>query len=599
MKTEEDFLSENFESLAGRVFLGDRELQEEDLTQGEAIQRGAVVVEPARYFPTRIGPTELYTKEWIEKNTVQVQQWYTQNQHSAYDIEMMALHDGVVMELFLRLYGSKKIIGVMGGTSEYFPRTSNNYKNLARVCRTLAVNDFVIATGGGDGAMEAANLGAKFSVYSEEELEKALELAEQFPAGGTEPQDVKFYKALFQRWPRQSINSFASSTWTYTDNNWLCLYQARFFSDARAEFLLVGHSNCGLIFAPGGPGTRLECGLWMQNQAYATGSGSDFAKPSIFLNTYYALDSLYPSEMNLALRDRAKSQYPENSYCNSIYMMELGTENQHIVDVFTKFVNRYYPNGVSNGIAPIVPKVDPTQRLPSKPTTPSLRKAQAAAQMAVKKYVTKNKMAIGIGSSGETMEYAVAEIASLAEKKKWTIHCVPASQGAQNIISKYTSAAVHCSDVLNQEHLLRGLDVTFGCGVAVQEEWVALQGEDQSFSNLRTLIQSTKKNAFVLVSTEEGAPHGSSSYRLPVEVQPLTWPVLADHIKSHCHAWRVERLNAGSRHTPFVTDATNFVLMAEFPMERKVEKVKTQLSNVAGVYCVGVVKAIEAFTGGG
>jgi len=54
--------AENFASLAGRVYLGERELQAEDLTKGEAILRGAVVVEPERYLPTRIGPKELY---WI------------------------------------------------------------------------------------------------------------------------------------------------------------------------------------------------------------------------------------------------------------------------------------------------------------------------------------------------------------------------------------------------------------------------------------------------------------------------------------------------------------------------------------------------------
>jgi len=593
--------AENFASLAGRVYLGTRELQEESLTKGEAILRGAMVVEPERYFPTRIGPKELYTKEWIEKNTVKVQEWYTQNQHDAYDIEMMALHDGAVKELFLRLYGAKKIIGVMGGTSEYIPRTSANYKNIARICRTLAVEDFVIATGGGDGAMEAANLGAKFAMYSAEQLEEALTFAEQFPAGGTEPEDVKFYKALFDKWPKQSINSFASSTWTYTDNNWLCRYQARFFSDAVAEFLLVDNSNCGMIFAPGGPGTRFECGLWMQNQAYAAGSGTDFAKPSVFLNTYYALDSLYPSEMNFALRDRAKSQYPENSYCNSTYMIELGKENQHIVDIFTQFANRYYPNGVSSGIAPIVPKVDPSKCLPVNPTQPELVKAQQAAKNAVTAYVTKNHMTIGIGSAANTLEYVVAEIALLAEANDWTIHCVPATQGAQDIITKYVSTRVLGTDVLDKEQLLHGLDVTFGCGVVAQGEWVALQGEDQSLGNLRTLIQSTRSNSFVLVneemSEEEGASHDYRSYKLPIEVQPLTWAVLADHIKTHCDAEEVWRLDAGSPHTPFVTDATNFVLIAQFSVDQNLEEVVSQLANIAGVYCVGAVKAIDTYSG--
>lgn len=597
MKKNNGAAIDNFESLAGRVYVGELELQEAGITKGEAIQRGAVVAEPSRYFPTRIGPTELYTKEWIEKNTVKVQHWYTHNQHDAYDVEMMALHDGVVKELFLRLYGSRKIVGVMGGTSEYIPRTSQNYKNIARICRSLALEDFVIATGGGDGAMEAANLGAKFSVYSEEDLEEALKLAEQYPEGGTEPEDVKFYKALFEKWPKQSINAFASSTWTYTDNNWLCQYQARFFSDALAEFLLVDHCNCGIIFAPGGPGTRFECGLWMQNQAYETGSGNSFAKPSVFLNTYYALNSIYPSEMNLALRDRALSQYPENSYCNSIHMMEPGKQNQHVVDVFVNFANLYYPNGVSNGVAPIVPKVDPSQKLPAKPGNSVQQRAQKLAASAVEKYLVKDNLCIGIGGDGDAMEYAVAEMAALAQKKNWIVHLVPATQGALNIIQKYLSPRIRSYGVLDKERLLLKVDLTFGCGQVIQDSWVALRGQDQSLSNLRTLIQSSQDNTFVMLDPQGSAPVKNQSYYLPIEVQPLTWEVLAGHIQTHCQALSVKRLDAGSAHTPFVTDASNFVLEAEFPMTRGVKDLVAQLSNVAGVYCVGALEATEVFGG--
>jgi len=150
---------------------------------------------------------------------------------------------------------------------------------------------------------------------------------------------------------------------------------------------------------------------------------------------------------------------------------------------------------------------------------------------------------------------------------------------------------------LDKERLLHGLDVTFGCGVVAQGEWVALQGEDQSLSNLRTLIQSTRSDMFILVSEEGGTSHDCRSYKLPIEVQPLTWAVLADHIKTHCDAEEVWRLDAGSPHTPFVTDATNFVLMAQFSVDQNVEEMVSQLADIAGVYCVGAVKAIDTFSG--
>ena len=55
-----------------------------------------------------------------------------------------------------------RIVGIMGGHS--LLRTDRAYIAVARLALTLTQRGFLVVTGGGPGAMEAAHLGAAFSI---------------------------------------------------------------------------------------------------------------------------------------------------------------------------------------------------------------------------------------------------------------------------------------------------------------------------------------------------------------------------------------------------------------------------------------------------
>jgi len=68
----------------------------------------------------------------------------------------------------------KTPVGIMGGHK--MSRSSEAYRKVVYLARKLARLGFVVATGGGPGAMEAANLGAYMAQRSDEEVEEALQI---------------------------------------------------------------------------------------------------------------------------------------------------------------------------------------------------------------------------------------------------------------------------------------------------------------------------------------------------------------------------------------------------------------------------------------
>lgn len=116
----------------------------------------------------------------------------------------------VILNLLREQYRNRKQVGVMGGHS--VRRDDPNFAEVARLCRGLARGGFVVATGGGPGAMEAANLGAHFADRSEAELEEALKLLAGAPlyddpqgAGNAAAQEV------LARWPQPNVLSLVRS----------------------------------------------------------------------------------------------------------------------------------------------------------------------------------------------------------------------------------------------------------------------------------------------------------------------------------------------------------------------------------------------------
>lgn len=83
-----------------------------------------------------------------------------------------AIHDDSVSDALDELLAGARVVGVMGGHA--MARGSEAYAGAARLGRDLARSGLIVATGGGPGAMEAANLGAYAAPFDDGMLDEAL-----------------------------------------------------------------------------------------------------------------------------------------------------------------------------------------------------------------------------------------------------------------------------------------------------------------------------------------------------------------------------------------------------------------------------------------
>ncbi|MEU2680160.1 Rossmann fold nucleotide-binding protein [Streptomyces sp. NPDC007107] len=171
---------------------------------------------------------------------------------------LRALHDDAVSDALDEHLVGARVVGVMGGHA--MARGSQEYLGAAALGRELARSGLTVATGGGPGAMEAANLGAYAAPHSDAMLVKACELLTSAPSFS--PSVTDWAKAAFavrERWP-EGGSSVAIPTWFYGHEppNAFADHIAKYFANAVREDGLLARSTAGVIFLPGAAGTVQE-----------------------------------------------------------------------------------------------------------------------------------------------------------------------------------------------------------------------------------------------------------------------------------------------------------------------------------------------------
>lgn len=179
----------------------------------------------------------------------------------------------------------KKIVGFMGGHSS--KRGSEYYVKVALSAKRLAEREYYIATGGGPGIMEAANLGAYMAKYSDEDLIDAImTLAElEFEYEGQEDylasNYIKLSKEVLGKYPN-GTDSLAIPTWFYghEPSNLFANDIAKYFSNSIREDILLAICLYGIIYAPGSAGTTQEIFQEAAQNHYGT---FGYYSPMVFL----------------------------------------------------------------------------------------------------------------------------------------------------------------------------------------------------------------------------------------------------------------------------------------------------------------------------
>ncbi|SDM23467.1 LOG family protein [Streptomyces wuyuanensis] len=186
--------------------------------------------------------------------------WFqlTKADRDIYASMLRALHDDAVSDALDELLDGVPVVGVMGGHA--MSRGTDEYAGAARLGRALARTGLTVATGGGPGAMEAANLGAYAAPHPDEMLDEALELLAKTPS--FTPSVTDWAAAAFEvrsRWPRGG-DSVGIPTWFYGHEppNPFAGHIAKYFANATREDGLLARCTAGVVFLPGAAGTLQE-----------------------------------------------------------------------------------------------------------------------------------------------------------------------------------------------------------------------------------------------------------------------------------------------------------------------------------------------------
>ncbi|MFL6167533.1 MAG: Rossmann fold nucleotide-binding protein [Ornithinibacter sp.] len=184
------------------------------------------------------------------------------DRHDAFVTLLRAIHDDSVSDALDEVVHGRPTVGVMGGHA--LARGTARYAGAALLGHRLAAGGLVVVTGGGPGAMEAANLGA--FAADESSLADAVQRLAEVPL--FQP-DVGAWAELALEvrdrlapsgTTRAPVTSIGIPTWFYGHEppNVFCDGIAKYFSNALREDGLLARSTAGLVVLEGAAGTVQE-----------------------------------------------------------------------------------------------------------------------------------------------------------------------------------------------------------------------------------------------------------------------------------------------------------------------------------------------------
>ena len=256
----------------GAIFLG---CTFDDGVEESLRRRGALIFPQLHNVPFNPYRSSVYTAselyediastEYESTLDARVYQWsILPGQRGSLDATLAAaLHDHAIGDALDELLdhgalSGTKLVGVMGGHAAQ--RGTKEFADAAQLGRLLAQAGFTVATGGGPGAMEAANLGAYLSGLPDADSTDALGALAAVP--GFRPSVTAWARqaaAVVERYPG-GTPTLGIPTWFYGHEppNLFATHIAKYFANAVREAILLELCNGGIVFLPGAAGTVQE-----------------------------------------------------------------------------------------------------------------------------------------------------------------------------------------------------------------------------------------------------------------------------------------------------------------------------------------------------
>ncbi|EPH00290.1 hypothetical protein HMPREF1531_02398 [Propionibacterium sp. oral taxon 192 str. F0372] len=224
----------------------------------------------------------------------QIYAWYTSRPKPTplEDTLAMSLHDHAITDALLEYLADiapGDTVGIMGGHA--LQRDSDGYLGAARLASRLSRAGCTILTGGGPGAMEAANLGAHLAGQPAV-LRQAINHLMTFPDFIADP----------TMWVASALEVLASThptgrsvgipTWFYghEPTNVFASVIAKYFSNALREDILLAQCRGGIVYLPGAAGTVQEVFQAATANYYAADPSG--VVPMVFVGVEYWTETL-------------------------------------------------------------------------------------------------------------------------------------------------------------------------------------------------------------------------------------------------------------------------------------------------------------------
>jgi predicted Rossmann-fold nucleotide-binding protein len=232
--------------------------EEETVRRAGALVFPEIPGSPVDPYRTQLySPGELFgTGPYIGSLDATAYAW-SQRRYTEEHALAMALHDHAIDVALASWVADRTIVGVMGGHAHL--RGSRDYADAARLGHALGQRH-TVATGGGPGAMEAANLGAWAAGTPLEALEGMLTTITRVPDYA--PDIGAWVDAAMEviHANGRGRESLGIPTWHYGHEppNPFASAIAKFFRNAPREAILLEVCNGGIVFLPGAAGTVQE-----------------------------------------------------------------------------------------------------------------------------------------------------------------------------------------------------------------------------------------------------------------------------------------------------------------------------------------------------